>query len=308
MATGGSKMAIYGAIGANMMISVMKFVAAFFTGSSAMLSEGIHSLIDSSNGMLLLYGIKRSQKKPDKDHPFGYGKEIYFWSFVVAIFIFSLGGGIAIYEGIHHVMDPHMPDPSMINWSYGVLTGAIFFEGASFLIALRQFRNANPEGFWISIEETKDAATFAVLLEDSAAMIGLFVALTGVFLTQYTENPIWDGVASIAIGVILAIVAIVMAKKTKGLLIGESARSKDLKLIAGVMEDFKDAIQSYGNVSTMHFGPDDILLAMDVSFNDHLTVLDAEKLINEIERRIRAKNSHFKKIFIESKDTQPNLA
>jgi len=304
MSVGGSKMSIYGAIAANVLISTMKFIAAFFTGSSAMLSEGIHSVIDSTNGMLLLYGLKKSKQKPDEKHPFGYGQEIYFWAFVVAIFIFSLGGGIAIYEGIHHVMDPHMPDPTMIKWSYGVLIGSILFEGTSFMIAMKHFRKTNPTGFISSIKETKDATTFAIIIEESAAIAGLVIALLGVFLTQYTENPIWDGAASIAIGVLLASVAIFMAKETKGLLIGESALKKDLDIINQVLVDYSDVITGYENVSTMHLGPHDILLAMEVSFNDHLTVTDVERLVNEIEIKIKKKNPHFTKIFIESKDTQ----
>ncbi len=307
MAVGGSKFSIYGAIAANVLIAVMKFIAAFFTGSSAMLSEGIHSVVDTTNGLLLLHGLNKSKKKPDAQHPFGYGKEIYFWAFVVAIFIFSLGGGFAIYEGIHHLKNPHMPDPALVRWSYAVLLGSILFEGTSFLVAMKHFRKANPTGFFSSIHQTKDAATFAIIIEESAAITGLIIALMGISITQFTQNPIWDGVASILIGVLLSLVAVFMARETKGLLIGESALKKDLTIIHDVLNEYKDVITGYDNVSTMHFGPDDILLAMDVSFSDHLTVSDVERLVNEIEEKIKKRNPHFTKIFIETKDTQ-NLA
>lgn len=300
MAAGGSKTAIYGAIIANMLIAIMKFVAAFFTGSSAMLSEGIHSLIDSGNGMLLLLGIKKSKKEPDEKHPFGYGMEVYFWAFVVAIFIFSLGGGIAIYEGIEQILHRELPNASMVKWNYGVLISAIVFEGISFIIALKHFRKANPKGFVSSISRSKDAATFAVVIEDSAAMAGLVIALLGVFLTDITENALFDGIASVSIGVLLVSVALFLARETKGLLIGESAVEKDIDLVKSIIQPYP-AILDHSNIQTMHLGPDDILLAFEIDLENSLTAGEVEDLIQEIEDKLKKANPRFKQIFIEAK-------
>ena len=186
---GNSKIAIYGAIGANTLIAIGKFMAAFFTGSSAMLAEGIHSLVDTGNGLLLLLGIKRSKQEPDEMHPFGYGKEVYFWSFVVSILIFALGGGFAIYEGIHALQDPKIiEDPT---WNYAVLFAALIFEGTALFLALKAFNKSRAaSGNLIkNIVQSKDAATFAVIIEDAAAVIGLSIALIGVFLSQQLQNP-----------------------------------------------------------------------------------------------------------------------
>ncbi len=220
---GKSKISIYGAITANVLIAISKFLAAFFTGSSAMLAEGIHSVIDTGNGLLLLLGISRSSRTADESHPFGYGKEIYFWSFVVSILIFSLGGGFAIYEGVHTLGNPE--DIENPVWNYSVLGAAMVFEGTSLIIAIREFRKSNPSGGLVSnIIKSKDPANFAVIIEDSAAVAGLLIALLGVFLSVQLENPYLDGVASLLIGAVLLGVATFLARETKNLLLGESAR------------------------------------------------------------------------------------
>ncbi|MCB0761823.1 MAG: cation transporter [Flavobacteriales bacterium] len=301
---GNSKVAIYGAISANLAISAMKFTASFFTGSSAMLSEGIHSLIDTANGMLLLYGIKQSKQAPDQSHPFGYGKEVYFWSFVVAIMIFALGGGVAIYEGIEHLLHPAVSEASNPIWNYAVLGGAIVAEGISFLVAMREFRKANPSGFFGSIKASKDAATFAVIIEDSAALIGLLLALIGVALAQFTGDPMWDALASIAIGVLLAGVAWFMARETKGLLVGESAVPEDLDVIDDVLKNYKQ-IKHFGNVRSMHLGPEQVLLTMDINFFDHITAGEIESIVHEIELRIKEKAPRFTRIYMETIDIHP---
>lgn len=301
---GNSKIAIYGAIGGNFTISIMKFVASFFTGSSAMLSEGIHSLIDTFNGVLLLHGIKQSKKEPDGKHPFGYGKEVYFWSFVVAILIFALGGGIAIYEGIQHLMHPAEAREYNIMWNYGVLFGAIIVESFSFYLAFREFRKANPTGFVSSIRASKDAATFAVIIEDSAALIGLVIALLGVFLAQITGDPMWDGLASVCIGVLLASVAWFLAIETKGLLVGESAVPKDLAFINDIIDDYKE-IKYFGNVRSMHLGPDEVLLTLDLNFFDDTLAGRVEEVVNEIEAKLKAANPRFTRIYMETIDIQP---
>ncbi|HET8753881.1 MAG TPA: cation diffusion facilitator family transporter, partial [Salinimicrobium sp.] len=255
MATGGSNIAIYGAIIANILIAIGKFLGAFFTGSSAMMAEGIHSLVDTGNGLLLLFGIKRSHQKPDKLHPFGHGKEIYFWSFVVSMLIFAVGGGFAIYEGIHALQEPEViEDPT---WSYVVLFAAIIFEGSALYVALKTFNKSRREsvGLFKSIVHSKDAATFAVIIEDTAALTGLVIALTGIFLSQTLDNPYFDGGASILIGLLLLGVSTFLARESRDLLLGESA---DDRVIAEVEEILKanPNVEKWGNPNSMHFGPD----------------------------------------------------
>jgi len=302
MATGGSKLAIFASMAANLGIAVMKFIASFFTGSSAMLSEGIHSLVDTINGVLLLWGIKRSKLAPDGQHPFGHGKEIYFWSFVVAIFIFSLGGGVALYEGIKHLTehDTHIDHSlKMKYWNYGVLIGSIFFEGASLWVGWKEFRKSYPKGFITAMSKSKDAATVAVIIENGAAVIGLLIALVGITLTYYFNNPVFDAWASIFIGILLTIVAIFMAVETKHLLIGESATKEDIKEIIDIFKEY-DELEGFGNIKTMHLGPDDILLGANINFKDNFTVKQIEPVIQDIKQRIIAKNPDIKHIFIET--------
>ncbi len=299
MATGGSKLAIYGAIGANFCIAVMKFVASYFTGSASMLSEGIHSLIDTGNGGLLLYGIKRSQQEPDHKHPFGYGKEVFFWSFVVAIFIFAVGGGMAIYEGISHIQHPGGYDDSKIMWNYGVLIGGILVESVSFYLAFREFRRTQPTGFFSAIRKSKDAATFAVMIEDTAAMLGLVVALVFVFIGHMTGNPVWDGIGSIAIGVLLCSVSLFLARETKGLLVGESANDKTLEQLSRVLNGHGE-VEKIGNLRTMHLGPAEVLLAVDVDFASNLNSDQVEAAVEQLEKEIQAAMPHVSQIYIEA--------
>ncbi len=299
MATGGSKIAIYGAIIANLLIASMKFIASYFTHSSAMLSEGIHSIVDTTNGILLLHGINKSKKEPTKSHPFGYGMEIYFWSFVVAIFIFSLGGGIAIYEGIEHLKHPKELDSSTLRWNYIVLVLAILFEGTSLLIALRLFRKNSKGGFIKSIIESKDAATFAIIFEETAAIGGLLIALLGIFLADYTGNSMYDGVASILIGILLSIAALFMAKETKGLLIGESATEDDINIVHEVMRKSKNH-EAYGNIRTMHLGPEEIILVYELNLEDDMNVGQVEILIADLKKELKERNPRFKHVYIET--------
>lgn len=298
MAAGGSNIAIYGAIGANLLIAISKFTASFFTGSSAMLAEGIHSLVDTGNGLLLLMGIKRSKQKPDKLHPFGYGKEVYFWSFVVSILIFALGGGFAIYEGIHALQDPHMiEDPT---WNYVVLIAAIAFEGTALVLALKAFNKSRSrsQNIITSIVRSKDAATFAIIIEDTAAIIGLVVALLGVFLSQLLQNPYLDGSASIVIGVILLIVASFLAKESKGLLLGESALPEVTSQVEKIMADHPN-VEAWSYPRTMHLGPYSILLAMEIDIKDSLTLTEAEETVRQLEQQIKEQQPHIKQVLIE---------
>jgi len=300
MSTGGSKFTIYASILANVMIAIMKFIASLFTGSSAMLSEGIHSLIDTVNGLLLLFGINRSKKGPDKLHPFGHGKEIYFWSFIVSILVFSLGGGVAIYEGIHHIIAPvKEANHTNILWNYGVLLGAIVFEGASLLVALKEFRKVHPTGYKSALVESKDAASIAVIIENGAAVAGLIIALIGVTLAYYLDNPVYDAAASILIGILLVYVAFFMAVETKHLLIGESASEKDIALINDIVSKYKQ-IDFFGNIRTMHLGPDQIMAGMEVNFKDNIPVVELENTVKNIKAEIKKANPKFTHIYIES--------
>ncbi len=296
---GNSKIAIYGAIGANSLIAIGKFMAAFFTGSSAMLAEGIHSLVDTGNGLLLLLGIKRSKQEPDEMHPFGYGKEVYFWSFVVSILIFALGGGFAIYEGIHALQDPHViEDPT---WNYGVLIAALVFEGTALYLALRAFNKSRAaSGNLIkNIVQSKDAATFAVIIEDAAAVLGLSIALLGVYLSQQLQNPYIDGAASVCIGVLLLIVATFLAKESKGLLLGESATPEVIAAVEKIMKDHP-SVKDWTLPQTMHFGPDSILLVIEVDMVDSMELLDAENTMQSIRNEIQQKEPIITQVFIQS--------
>lgn len=296
----GSKIAIYGAIAANLSIAVAKFTASFITGSSAMLSEGIHSAVDSTNGLLLLYGIKKSKTPPDIDHPFGYGKEIYFWSFVVALLIFALGGGIAIYEGIIHILNPEPIENVTIN--YIVLGLAIVFEGASLIVALKEFSGkVTLKGLLKRIRRSKDSAGFAVIIEDLGAIVGLVVALIGVFIGDYFNYPFADGAASIIIGLILTAMAVILATETKGLLLGESLRQDEVAMIEDIFVKHPGVID-HGMVKSIHFGPESVLVGIDVEFDDKYTTDELEDEVVKIEHEIKSQLPHVDKVYLETRD------
>lgn len=305
---GNSKIAIYGAIGANILIAIGKFFAAFFTGSSAMLAEGIHSLVDTGNGLLLLLGIKRSKQEPDEMHPFGYGLEVYFWSFVVSILIFALGGGFAIYEGIHALQDPHIiEDPT---WNYAVLIAALIFEGTALYLALKTFNKsrASSGNLIKNIVQSKDAATFAVIIEDTAAIIGLSIALIGIFLSQQLQNPYLDGAASVSIGVLLLVVATFLAKESKGLLLGESASPRVIASVEKIMKEHP-SIKDWTLPQTMHFGPDSILLVIEIDLIDSMELTEAENTMVKIRAEIQRQEPTITKVFIQSShNLHPNLS
>jgi len=291
-------MVIIAALIGNSLISITKFVAASITGSSAMMSEGIHSLVDTGNQGLLLYGMKRAAKPPDDDFPFGYGKEIYFWSFIVAILIFALGGGISIYEGIQHIKHPEPISNPLVN--YIVLGLALIFEGAAWYFAFREFSRVKGRwGYLEAIQRAKDPSIFVVLFEDSAAMLGLMVAFIGVLLTQTTGILIFDGIASVTIGLILVGTAIWLAYETKGLLIGESANQSVIRGIRGALQG-KSNIDHVNEVLTMHMGPDFILANISVDFADAISAQQVEADIAAIDRSIKQRYPQIKRIFIEA--------
>jgi len=280
-----SNLVLYGALAANIGIAVAKFVAATISGSSAMLTEGVHSLVDSGNQILLLHGQARSRKPPDRAHPFGYGRELYFWAFVVAILIFAVGAGVSIYEGFAAIRAPEpLLDPRI---NYIVLAIAAALEGSSWTIAMRHFdRRRGRLSWWTAIHRSKDPAAFIVLFEDSAALAGLAVAAAGVWASHHFADPRIDGVASILIGLILGIVAILLAREAKGLLIGESADPELVGRIRGIVEG-RAAVRSVNHVRTIHTAPDAVFVAVSAEFDPAMAMGAAEALIEDIERELR---------------------
>lgn len=282
---------------ANFGIAVIKFAAAFFTGSAAMFSEGIHSLVDTGNQVLLLLGLKQSKKPADERHPFGYGKELYFWSLIVAVLLFGIGGGISAYEGISHLRHPGaLQDPT---WNYVVLAVALVFESISWLIAFREFGQRMGRGFWQALRSSKDAATYTVLAEDSAALAGLIVAFLGVFLGHWLHIPAFDGLASLLIGIILAVVAIFLVYESRGLLVGESA---DREVVARIRQlaVADPAVVRASSPLTMHLGPDQVLLNLNLQFRGELSVNEVAEAIERIERAVRGEFPEVKRIFVEA--------
>lgn len=293
-----SKTVIYAALAGNLAIGVTKLGASIYTGSSAMLSEAIHSFVDSGNQWLLLHGLRRSTKTPDAKHPFGYGMELYFWSFVVAIMVFAVGAGVSIYEGIAKIREPHAITNVHIN--YIVLGTAILIEAGPCYLALKAFlAEKGDRPFFEAVRESKDPTIFTVLFEDSAAMLGLFVAMIGIAAADYYNFAELDGVASVAIGVILAATAAVLAAESKGLLIGEAAMPETQAAVRALLQA-DDRISSTNEVLTMHLGPRDVLLNLSVDFRDGLPSEDVEAAITELETRIKRDFPEIKRVFIEA--------
>jgi len=298
------KLVIYAALIGNGLIAIMKFIAAFITGSSAMLSEGVHSVVDTGNQVLLLYGLKRAAKPADEKFPFGHGKEIYFWSFVVAILIFAVGAGISLYEGIHSIIDPHPLDNLTIN--YVVLSLAIVFEGGAWYFAFREFNKSRGSMSYLeAVQRGKDPSMFVVLFEDSAAMLGLLVALLAMILTQVTGNLYFDGFASIVIGLILGGTAVWLAVETKGLLIGERANIEVVDGIRTLAEELP-GIDHVNEVLTMHMGPEYILVNISVEFRDEADATEIEQSVARLDRDIKSRFLNVRRVFVEAESRTVN--
>ena len=294
----GSKMAVYAALAANIIITIIKFVVAVMSGSSAMLAESYHSVADTGNQALLLLGISRSKKPPDKLHPFGYGKAQYFWSFVVANMIFMIGAVAAFYEGIHKIKDPQPIEKAYL--IYIILGVAFVIESASLTFAITEFiRQKGGRGMLKELKASKDSNLIVVLMEDSAACLGLLIALAGTLLVQLTGIQLIDGLTSIVIGVLLAAVALFLANEMRNLLIGERASSHNLKLISQAVNSFEQ-VESLVGLYTMHMGPDSILVALEIDFRDDLTTGELEGLIDRIERKAKETVPGVKQIFVEA--------
>ncbi|WPU95669.1 cation diffusion facilitator family transporter [Mucilaginibacter sabulilitoris] len=292
-----SKTPIYTALAANLAIAAIKLAAAAFTGSSAMVSEGVHSLVDTSNEVLLLLGLKRSQRPPDEQRPFGYGKELYFWAFIVSLLFFLLGGIVSIYEGIDHLRHPE--SARHLVWNYAVLGAALIFDGISFITALKEFnrqRGATP--FWQAVKRSKDPSTFVVLFEDAADVIGLLIAFTGILLSQLLANTLIDGMASLLIGLLLTLVAILLVRESRSLLMGETADPAELKAIRELLEK-EAAIQQIKETRSMHLGPEEIILLLRIKFEPEKNVDQAANEIKRLRTRLQMAYPHYRQVFIE---------
>jgi cation diffusion facilitator family transporter len=284
------------ALAANLGIAVSKFAAAAVTGSSAMLTEGVHSVVDSANQLLLMWGRRASRRAPDAAHPFGYGRELYFWSFVVAVLVFALGAGVSVYEGVIHILHPEEAVSPLVG--YAVLAVAFLLEGGSTVAAFKDFREAKGRlGWFEAVQRSKDPPAFIVLLENGAAMAGILVAALGLALSQVTGSPFWDGAASVVIGLILGVTAWLLAAESKALLIGEAA---DPELVDGLRAAAaaRPGVAGVGHVLTVHSAPDQITAMMSVDFEDAITAGEVERIVAAIEAEAAERWPQVKRLYI----------
>jgi cation diffusion facilitator family transporter len=293
---GGSKKVIYAALAGNLAIALTKFGAAFFTGSSAMLSEGVHSLVDTGNGGLLLYGMHRAARPADRTHPLGHARELYFWSFIVALLVFALGAGVSFYEGVVHIMAPEPVANAEV--TYIVLGLSFLFEGSSWWVALKAFRQQKGKEGWLqAVQSSKDPSVYTVLFEDSAALLGLIVAFAGILAAELLEIPELDGAASIGIGLILGATAIFLARESKGLLIGEPASPEvQRKVLAIAQQD--PAVQRANGVLTVHMGPTEIVAGLSIEFEDRLTAPEIEACVERLEAKLKKEMPQITRLFV----------
>jgi cation diffusion facilitator family transporter len=305
----GSKIAVFAAIIGNLFIAIIKFIAAAITGSSAMISEGIHSLVDTGNGCLVWHGMNRARQPADESHPFGYGKSLYFWTNIVAIIIFGIGGGMSLYEGISHIRhvapDTQMGDPTA---AYIVLGISLIIEGITFSIAIKHFLQAKGDmGAWQYINRSKDPSLYTVVLEDSAAMLGLIFAFLGIYLGHLFNNAYLDGVASIAIGLLLMSVAGILASRSKGLLVGEGVNPDELADIRRRVES-DPAVERAGDILTMYMGPHELLVNMGVCFVAGTTAEQMHEAIRRIEADLRSVYPETNRVYIEAESLPASAA
>ncbi|WP_265427277.1 cation diffusion facilitator family transporter [Chryseobacterium sp. YIM B08800] len=280
-----NRKSIYSALAANLLIALTKFIAGAFTNSSSMISEGIHSTVDTANQLLLLYGIKRSRKPADESHPFGYGKELYFWSFVVSILIFGLGGALSIYQGILHIMEPEvMKDPF---WNYIVLILSLIFEGTSLFIAVKEFnKTRNGLRWWDAIIKSKDPGSFLVVFEDGAAVAGLLVVMILMGISHWLQIPELDGLASVIVGLILVFVSLILARESRSLLMGEGIAPETREKIAKLAEKDTAVVRTKSILSTYQ-SPEEVVLMLIIDFEDHLDTEEITEAIHRIRDHIK---------------------
>jgi cation diffusion facilitator family transporter len=297
----GSQRVVVAALVINLLIAAFKFVAAVLSRSSAMLAEACHSLADTTNQIFLMIGMRRSSREPDEAHPFGYGPETYFWAFMVALSIFALGGGFSVHEGIEKILHrgqagEHLGD---VRWAYGVLGVSFVLESYSLTVAMREFRHIRAgRGIRRTLSEARDPTVLTILFEDLAALFGLAVAFGGILLTQLTGDVVWDGAASILVGLALGGVAFLLARDSKSLLIGEGVTAADAEKIRAVVRAHPDVIEII-HLRTMHLGPEEVMLAIKVRFLGNLDTRTLELRINDIEARLRKELPRLKRIYVE---------
>lgn len=292
----GSRFVVYVALAGNLAIAVAKFVAAGVSGSSAMLSEGVHSLVDTVNEVLLLHGLRRAERRPTPTHPFGYGRELYFWSFIVALLVFAMGAGISLYEGIQHLRQPRPAENHGV--AYAVLAVSFVFEATSWCFALREFRQRKGKlGYFAAFRQSKDPSTFTVLLEDTAALLGLLIAFAGLLAAQLLDMPELDGVASLGIAAVLAVTAFLLARETKGLLIGEPAHPRVAESLLAIAARDAD-VRTANGVLTMQMGPNQVVAALSAEFEDSRTTPQIEACIGRIEQAAQQRHPELVALFI----------
>lgn len=297
-----SRKVVYAALLGNVLIAATKFAAAFWTGSSAMLSEAVHSSVDTSNELLLLYGMHRSQRPPDAIHPFGYGRELYFWAFIVALMVFGLGAGISLYEGISHIRHPEPISNPIVN--YLVLGLSLLFESGSWWVAFREFRRAKGRrGYIEAVGVAKDPTTFTVLFEDSAALAGLLIAFAGIACAQLFDMPVLDGAASIGIALVLGVTGMALARRTKELLLGERTYPELEESILRIAQS-QPGIAKANGVLTSHMGPDQIVVALSAEFVAGLTAPDIEACVTALEKELRAAHPQIISVFVKPQTTR----
>lgn len=301
-----SKKVIYAALAGNCLVAATKFVAAAVTGSSAMLSEAVHSLVDTGNQGLLLYGARRAVRPANERHPLGYGRELYFWSFIVALLIFSMGAGVSFYEGVVHIRNPiPMNHPSV---NYLVLGLSFLFEGGSFLVAIRAFdAKRGKYGYLDAVTRSKDPTTFIVLFEDAAALIGLAIAFCGTLASEIFSDPALDGAASIGIACVLAATAAFLARESKGLLIGEPA-SASVRNALNALAQATPGIERISPLITVHLAPDQIVVAFEADFVDSLTAAEVEQIVTGLERRVKERHPDVVALFVKPRALVPYQA
>ncbi|MFC5496860.1 cation diffusion facilitator family transporter [Caenimonas terrae] len=296
MADSSSKTVVYAALAGNLLVALTKGVAAALSGSSSMLSEAVHSLVDTGNELLLLYGMHRAAKAATPEHPIGYGRELYFWSFIVAVLIFALGAGVSIFEGVSHIRNPEPVERAWVN--YAVLGLAFVFEGVSWVISLRQYRAAMGDlGFFEAFRKSKDPPSFMVFFEDSAALVGIVLAAAGTYASDSLDLPVLDGAASIAIGLVLAVVAVLLARESKSLLIGERADRALSDSILRVAGEVPSVARANGLI-TVQMAPDQVVAMLSLEFADELRTPEIEKAVTEIEQRVRQAHPEVVSLFV----------
>jgi cation diffusion facilitator family transporter len=291
-----SKRVIYATLVADVAITLTKFVAAWFTGSAAMLSEAVHTLVDTGAELLLLYGLHRGARPPDEFHPFGHGRELYFWSFIVSLLVFALGAGVAAYGGMARVVHPQPINHPMI--SYIVLGLSFFFEGIAWLIALRAFRHTKGQlGYLEAMRESKDPTSFMVLLVDSAALVGLVIALIGTYVSDALGVPAFDGAASIGVGLVLCVTAMFLSGETKDLLIGERVHPELARSIRSIVSD-QPGVEHVRELLTVHLGPRQVLAMLNVGFVETLTTGEIETTVEIMEQRLKSAHPQIEAVFV----------